>query len=167
MKKTEDKIYSYLQDDNDPTIDNNAITNTFNSVQSNNPLSYLLTLPTDLLTAILNGLSSNTCQDFEIGKFGHVGRHDLGTYTFKFPCINLQEKLGNNLYNTIDLFVSIGILVITIVKLYNTISSYLTLGAEDEVKSHSHFLTPMDFLGNILGGNISGVGNSINNGGNL
>lgn len=152
-----DSANRYLQDDSNPQVDSQGINNTMNSVQTSNPLSYLLTLPTNLLSTILQGLSSNTCTDFIIGKFGTIGRHDLGNYTFKFPCIDLEDKLGRDLWGTIDIFVAIGIIVVTIVKLYNTISNYLTLGAEEEVKSHSHFLSPMDFLGNVLGGNWSGV----------
>lgn len=130
-------------DDTNPSVDSSGIQNAINSVQTTNPLSYLLTLPTNLLTAILNGLSSNSCTDFEIGKFGTIGRHDLGTYTFKFPCINVEQKIGTSLYNTIDIFVAVGILVLTIVKLYNVIASYTSLGATDEIPSH--FLRPMDF----------------------
>lgn len=148
---------NYLKDNSNPQVDSQGINNTMNSVQTSNPLAYLLTLPTNLLSTILQGLSSNTCTDFIIGKFGTIGRHDLGNYTFKFPCIDLEDKLGRDLWGTIDIFVAIGIIVVTIVKLYNTISNYLTLGAEEEVKSHSHFLSPMDFLGNVLGGNWSGV----------
>ena len=150
-----DDTYDYITDDSNPSVPSNDLQNTFNSVQTSNPLSYLLTLPTTLLNAILDGLSSNSCTDFTIGRFGHVGVHDLGTYEFKFPCVNIEQKIGTNLWNTIDLFVSIGIVVWTIVRLYNLVSHYITLGASDEIPSH--FLKPMDFLGNILGGNIGGV----------
>lgn len=165
IKDLQQQQTDFVTDNSDPVVDSSGIQNTINSVQVTNPLSYLLTLPTNLLDAIITGFSgSNICRDFELGKFGVIGGVNLGTYTFKFPCINIREKIGDTLYNTIDIIVGIGFLVMTIVKLYNTISNYLTLGAEDEVKSHSYFLTPMDFLGSMLGGNYLHVSSSIRGG---
>lgn len=125
----------FITDNSDPVVDSSGIQNTINSVQVTNPLSYLLTLPTNLLNAIITGFSgSNICRDFELGKFGVIGGVNLGTYTFRFPCINIREKIGDTLYNTIDIIVGIGFLVMTIVKLYGTISNYLTSSSAPKVK---------------------------------
>lgn len=150
-------INDYLQDDSNPTVDNSGIQNTISSVNQTNPLQYFLTLPTTLINATITGLSSNSCTDWKIGRFGTIGRHDLSGYEFKFPCVNIRDKIGDNIYLIIDAFVAIGILVGTVVKLYHTVSNYITLGAEDEVRAQSSFLSPMDFLGNVLGGNAGGV----------
>lgn len=164
QKEAQDKLNdigldtnNYLKDNSNPTVDNSGIQNTISSVNQTNPLQYFLTLPTTLINATITGLSSNSCTDWKIGRFGTIGRHDLSGYEFKFPCVNIRDKIGDNIYLIIDAFVAIGILVGTVVKLYHTVSNYITLGAEDEVRAQSSFLSPMDFLGNVLGGNAGGV----------
>ena len=83
---------------NDSGVDNNDISDLFGDLEeSNTPISDLLTLPINLLTAFLNGFDS-TCAPINLGTL-------YGTALI-LPCINLESYLGSNLWSVIDLLCS-------------------------------------------------------------
>ena len=144
---SEDQINSFLRDDSDPTINQNGIDNALSSVDYSNPLDYLLTLPTHLLQKINTVLSANTCSRVSFGSL-------YGTELY-LPCIDFSSLLGSNIWNTIDLFVGVGLLVLILKHFYNSISNIITLGKEKEVRGKLDLPTPMQFLASILGGGKS------------
>ena len=144
QKDAVDNVNDYLRDDSDPTINNNDISNTFNSVSVSDPLNYLLTLPLHAIQKINSKLGSNSCSPINLGAlYGH---------NLTLPCINIKAKLGDSLFNTIDILMAIGLLSVTLVKFYNSISNVLTLGKEKEIRERLELPTPMEFLGMIFGG---------------
>lgn len=145
--KAEDKIYDYVTNDSDPTVNQQGINNALSSVDYSNPLDYLLTLPTHLLQKINTVLSANSCSRVSFGSL-------YGTELY-LPCIDFASLLGSNIWNTIDLFVGVGLLVMVIKHFYETISNIITLGKEKEVQGKLDLPTPMQFLAGILGGGRS------------
>ena len=95
------------------SVDNSTITNItdMNTNTSNTPVSDLIILPLNLLNAYKNGMN-NTCSPVNLGSL-------LGT-NLTLPCINLEQRLGTDLWNIIDVLMSlfmaynIGMLCITI-----------------------------------------------------
>lgn len=144
--ESSDKVYGYLNDDTDPNVNSSDIENVIDGVEINNPLSYLLNLPLHLITKINQIFSTGTCSRVDLGAFGFAP-----DYHFVLPCINFEEYLGSSLWNTIDVFVSIGLLAFTLYKIYHAVANILTLGGEDEVSYHLGYLTPMEFLASIIG----------------
>lgn len=67
-------------------------------VASDTPISDLITMPLTLFNAYINGINSS-CSPFNIGNL-------YGT-DIVFPCLNLQQRLGSNLWSIIDAFFSI------------------------------------------------------------
>lgn len=134
----------YLKDDSDPSINDSALDGALSSVEYNDPLNYLLVLPFNLIAKINLVLSQNTCQPV---RFGNLYGTELG-----LPCIDIESKIGSTLYNTIDIFMAIGLLAVTLKKFYDSISNILTLGKEQEVKNKLELPTPMEFLAMIFGG---------------
>lgn len=141
-----------MTDDTNPTINTNEINNVISGVQIDNPLSYLLTLPLHLISKINQIFSVGTCSPVDLGAFGFAS-----DYHFSLPCINFENYLGSSLWNTIDVFVSIGLLAFTLYKIYHAVANILTLGGEDEVTYHLGYLSPMEFLAQIIGGGGFGV----------
>lgn len=133
---------NFLQDDSDPSIDDNDFLNMFNSIGINDPLSYLLTLPVQLINKIVS--LSDSCTPINLGTL-------YGTM-ITLPCINLENILGTSVWNIIDVIFSVSLLVVILKNLYDTFSNLLTMGAEKEAKEKFSMPTPMDFLSMILGG---------------
>lgn len=136
------EIKDYLQDDSNPNIQDNDFLSMFNSVGVTDPLSYLLTLPTQLINKIVS--LSNTCSSINLGTLYGV--------MISLPCINLENILGSSVWNIIDVIFSVSLLVVILKNLYDTFSNLLTMGAEKEAKEKFSMPTPMDFLSMILGG---------------
>lgn len=132
----------YLKDDTNPSISDSALNDVFGRVHFNDPLSYLLTLPTQLINQIVS--MSDTCSSIDLGTL--YGVHLI------LPCINLENHLGSDLWNTLDIILSVGLLSVILKNFYDTISNLLTLGGEKEAKEKFSMPTPMDFLAMILGG---------------
>lgn len=73
---------------------NSNINDMNNMVASDTPITDLITMPLTLINAYINGIGS-TCSSFNLGSL-------LGT-NLTIPCINLEQRLGSNLWNTIDI----------------------------------------------------------------
>ena len=69
-----------------------------NMVASSTPISDLITMPLTLINAYINGVNSS-CSPINLGNL-------YGTDLI-LPCINLEQRLGSNLWNIIDAFFSI------------------------------------------------------------
>ena len=67
-------------------------------VASDTPISDLITLPITLINAYINGVNSS-CSPVNLGNL-------YGTDLI-LPCINLEQRLGSNLWHIIDAFFSI------------------------------------------------------------
>lgn len=98
--------------------DNQTIINNFNSkVASNNTISSLITMPITIFQKILNSVNGS-CTPFTLGNL-------LGT-NISMPCINLQNYIGNELYNIIDIIIS-GLFIFsiskTMIKVFNNFTS--------------------------------------------
>lgn len=132
----------YLQDDTDPSISDNDFMTMFNSIAINDPLSYLLTLPVQLINKIVS--LSDTCTAINLGTL-------YGTM-LTLPCINIENIVGSTVWNIIDVIFSVSLLVVILKNLYDTFSNLLTMGAQKEAKEKFSMPTPMDFLSMILGG---------------
>lgn len=100
-----DSINSSLTDETPPNIDLNIGT------ASDTPISDLLTMPLTILNSLIQNLGG-TCSPYTIPFFYNT--------TVTFPCIVLEDYLGTNIVNYIDLFIclymcyNIGMLAITI-----------------------------------------------------
>lgn len=132
----------YLMDDSNPNIGDNDFLTMFNSIGVNDPLAYLLTLPTQLINKIVS--LSDTCSPINLGTLYGV--------SLTMPCINIENIIGTSLWNIIDVIFSVSLLVVIFKNLYDTFSNLLTMGAEKEAKEKFSMPTPMDFLSMILGG---------------
>ena len=132
----------YLMDDSDPNISDNDFLSTFNSIGLNDPLSYLLTLPTQLINKLVS--NSDTCSPINLGSLYGVN--------ITLPCIDLESILGNSVWSIIDIIFSVSLMAVIFKNLYDTFSNLLTMGAEKEAKEKFSMPTPMDFLSMILGG---------------
>lgn len=133
---------NYLQDNSDPYIADNDFLSMFNSIGFNDPLQHLLQLPVQFINALVS--QSNTCQAVNLGTLWGV--------SLSLPCINLQNIIGSGVWSTIDVLMSIGLLVVIIKNLYETFSNLLTMGGEKEARDKFDMPTPMEFLSMILGG---------------
>lgn len=106
---------------NDTVQDSNETTTAFEEFESflpeNGVVTQLITLPITLYTNILNNINGS-CSSFSLGNiFGE---------SLSFPCINLKNILGNNLWQVIDiLFSGFFVLVIArkLIKVFNNFSS--------------------------------------------
>lgn len=67
-------------------------------VASDTPISDLITMPLTLINAYINGVNSS-CSPINLGNL-------YGT-DLVLPCINLEQRLGSNLWHIIDAFFSI------------------------------------------------------------
>ena len=143
-QSTQKNQLDYLQDDSDPTIDDNAVDGVLDDVEYNDPLNYLLVLPLHTIQRINTALSSSSCSRITFGQL-------YGSELY-LPCIDIKSHIGNNLFNTIDVMMGIGLLAITLKKFYDSISNILTLGKEKEIKDKLDLPTPMEFLALIFGG---------------
>lgn len=82
-----------------------------NQDYSNNPVSDLITMPITFLQTLNNNVSGS-CITWDLGAL-------LGT-NLTMPCINLQQRLGSNLYNLIDMAIclflayNLGLMCVTI-----------------------------------------------------
>lgn len=132
----------YLKDNSDPYISDNDFLTMFNSIGFNDPLQNLLQLPVQFINALVS--QSNTCQAVNLGTLWGV--------SLTLPCINLQNLLGSTVWTTIDVLMSIGLLVVIIKNLYQTFANLLTMGGEKEAREKFNMPTPMEFLSMILGG---------------
>lgn len=137
-----DQTNQYLMDDSDPNISDNDFMTMFNSLNINDPLNYLLTLPTQLINKMVS--LSGSCSPIELGSL-------YGTM-ITLPCINLENIIGSSVWNIIDVIFSVSLLVVIFKNLYDTFSNLLTMGAQKEAKEKFSMPTPMDFLSMILGG---------------
>ena len=63
-------------------------------VASDTPISDLITMPLTLINAYINGIGA-TCSPVNLGSL-------LGT-NLTIPCINIQQHIGSNLWNIIDI----------------------------------------------------------------
>lgn len=134
---------NYLKDDSDPNISNNEFTDLFNSVAITNPLDSLLQLPVQFVNAIVN--QSNSCQVVNLGTL-------LGV-PISLPCIDIGSILGSSVWDTIDILSSIGLIVLILKQLYESVTNALTLGGYMEAKKGGlGYMTPLDFLCEILTG---------------
>lgn len=132
----------YLKDNSDPYIADNDFLSMFNSIGFNDPLQHLLQLPIQFINVLVS--QSNTCQTVNLGTLWGV--------SLSLPCINLQSIIGSGVWSTIDVLMSIGLLVVIIKNLYETFLNLLTMGGEKEAREKFDMPTPMEFLSMILGG---------------
>lgn len=86
-----------LKSDTPPDTEN-QLNDLDSSLISDTPITDLITLPISLLNSYISGFSG-TCSPYNFGNL-------LGTDLI-FPCLNLQEILGSNLWNNIDSLCSI------------------------------------------------------------
>lgn len=86
-----------LNDTSQPNT-NQDINDMENMVSSDTPISDLITMPLTLINAYINGVNSS-CSPVNLGNL-------YGTDII-FPCINLEQRLGSNLWHIIDVFFSI------------------------------------------------------------
>lgn len=77
---------------------NSNINDMNNMVASDTPISDLITMPLTLINAYINGVNSS-CSPVNLGNL-------YGTDLI-LPCINLEQRLGTNLWHIIDSFFSI------------------------------------------------------------
>lgn len=91
--KITDEISSEEEPDTDDYLEGFS-----ENMASDTPISDLITMPLTLLNAYVNGVSAN-CSPYNLGSL-------LGT-NLVLPCINLQQRLGSNLWGVIDALVSI------------------------------------------------------------
>ena len=87
--------------DNEVSSDTNSTINQFlepTSEETFGPIADLLLLPLTLLRAFYSGFNG-TCTTFNLGSL-------YGT-NLTLPCIDLRSILGNSLYNTIDIAISL------------------------------------------------------------
>lgn len=73
---------------------NQDINDMNNMVASDTPITDLITMPLTLINAYIGGVGS-TCSPVNLGSL-------LGT-NLTIPCINIQQHIGSNLWNTIDI----------------------------------------------------------------
>ena len=145
-EKAEEQINAYLRDDSNPSVNQNDIEGVISDVQINNPVSYLLTLPVNLVNKINQVFTSGTCSSVNLGHFGFAPDYD-----FVLPCINFQNYIGSTIWNLVDTIVAAGFIALTFYKIYKSVTNILSLGAEDEISSHLGYLSPMEFLAQIIG----------------
>lgn len=96
-----------ITSEDDPNT-NSSIQGFQNSLASDTPITDLITMPLTLLNAYINGMNS-TCSPYNFGSL-------LGT-NLTMPCINLQQRLGNNVWSIIDVLFSI-FMIFNISKLF-------------------------------------------------
>ena len=80
------------------------------------PVTDLLTLPITLLNRYMNSLNG-TCSPFDLGEL--YGSHLI------MPCLNIEDRLGSNLWHTIDVFMSFFMvynIAMLLVSIYNDIT---------------------------------------------
>lgn len=144
VKDLQQEQNDYLMDDTNPSVPSSDINNVLGSVEVDDPLNYLLTLPISLLQKLNTVLSANSCSRVSFGTL-----YDTELY---LPCINFENILGSTIWTTIDLIVGVGLLAIILKRFYDSISNILTMGKEKEVRDKLDLPTPMQFLASILGG---------------
>ena len=105
IKQTNDTI----KDESDPNT--SGFLQDINQDYSNNPVSDLITMPITFLQTLNNNVGGS-CITWNLGTL-------LGT-NLTMPCIDLQQRLGSNLYNLIDMAIclflayNIGLMCVTI-----------------------------------------------------
>ena len=99
--------------------ENNFWTKISSKINYGGPVSSLFILPVKLLQAIYSPMSdSNTCSSLHIA--------NLFNTSFDLSCVNFKNKLGNDLYNLIDLILAFGLVIGVfkfILKIYNNLIS--------------------------------------------
>lgn len=111
-----------------------------------NPLGSVVTLPITLAQKIVS-FNSSSCQSINLGNL-------LG-HNLTLTCFTLSSVLPDNassLINTIDIIMSISLLVVIIKNTYETIANLVSLGGENEVKKQFRLPTPLEFMANLLNG---------------
>lgn len=101
--------------DNTPPSDMNFFSDI--GLSDDTPISNLILMPITLLNAFNSGVNG-TCRPFNLGA--------LYGSELIMPCINIENKLGSNLWNSIDAITSIFIiyeLAMLIVSVFNDITS--------------------------------------------
>lgn len=120
-----DDLNSNTQETNnimkDDTIDtdfqNSTLNNLNGQMATNNVISDLLLLPVTMYQKIINSLNSNQCASFNLGSL-------YGT-NLVLPCIQVQNYIGVNLWNVIDL-IFCGMFVLVIRKKFVDIFNNMT-----------------------------------------
>lgn len=92
-----DNLNDSIISEESPNTDQN-INDMNDMVASDTPISDLITMPLTLINAYINGVNSS-CSPVNLGNL-------YGTNLI-LPCINLEQKLGSNLWHIIDSFFSI------------------------------------------------------------
>lgn len=107
--ESQEEIKDSITSESQPNTNQNI--NDMNSmVASDTPISDLITMPLTLINAYINGINTS-CSPVNLGNL-------YGTDLI-LPCINLEQRLGSNLWNIIDTFFcifmcyNIGMLFIT------------------------------------------------------
>ena len=112
-----------IKDESSP--DNNDVGGVLNNQnmqkESNSPVSDLITMPITLLTNISDNINGS-CSAWNLGSL-------LG-HNITFPCINVENILGSNLYHLIDMAICL-FLAFNIGKLCVTIYNNLTTLKDD------------------------------------
>lgn len=107
--KAVDKVNNSLKDESDANT--SGFLQDINQDYSNNPVSDLITMPITFLQTLNNNVGGS-CITWDLGSL-------LG-HNLKMPCINLQQILGSNLYNLLDMAIclflayNIGLMCVTI-----------------------------------------------------
>ena len=107
--KAVEDVNNSLKDEHDANT--SGFLQDINQDYSNNPVSDLITMPITFLQT-LNNKASGSCITWDLGAL-------FGT-NLKMPCINLQQILGSNLYNLIDMAIclflayNLGLMCVTI-----------------------------------------------------
>lgn len=148
MSETNDNLSDINDSINDKSEMDTSIFSTWwsNFNPGSNPLGNVITLPITLAQKIV-GFNENSCQSVNLGAL-------LGSNLI-LPCFTLSGVLPNNastLINTIDIIMSISLLVVIIKNSYETIANLISLGGENEVKKQFRLPTPLEFLSNLLNG---------------
>lgn len=110
-------INDFLSDDSEPGV-GQFVGELEDIMPSNTPITDLLTLPLTLLTYYLNGFNE-LCSPFTLGSL-------LGT-NLVIPCIDLEDRLGSNLWNIIDGLCSIFLIyniAMMCIQIYEAITSF-------------------------------------------
>lgn len=96
-----------ITSESDPNT-NSSIQGFNNTLASDTPITDLITMPLTLINAYINGMNSS-CTAYNFGSL-------LGT-NLTMPCINLQQRLGSNIWSIIDVLFSI-FMIFNISKLF-------------------------------------------------
>lgn len=102
------------------------------NVASDTPITDLITMPLTLINAYINGMNSS-CSSYNFGSL-------LGT-ELVMPCINLQQRLGNNIWSIIDVLFSI-FMIFNISKLFISAFNNFTSLKDDFTNMYTNDYQP-------------------------